>query len=76
VQPPAFEKSRRLRQGNYLGVGRRVGKLLSLVIRARDYPVFINDDRPNRNIAVFLGNFGSTDGRLHKPPILSAIAHR
>jgi hypothetical protein len=56
-------------------MGGRIFELLSLVICLADYLVLMDNDRPDRDIAVFGGYLGSRDGNSHIPFIFFAAFH-
>jgi hypothetical protein len=75
MQSPTLHKLRRLRQGDDFSVGGRVTKLFSLIIRLGDYPVLIDNNRANGNIAIVLGYPRSLNSCPHKPLIFFAVTH-
>jgi hypothetical protein len=75
VQSPAFDIRCRLRQGDNLCMSGGIFELLSLIICLTYYLVLINNNRPDRNIAVFLGYLGSRDGYSHISLIVFAAFH-
>lgn len=58
------------RNGQDLGMGRRVGKPFRLVVAATDYAIVFNNDRAHRNLFLLAGLFGQHEGFLHKLPVL------
>jgi hypothetical protein len=73
---PVLQSSSRLGQSDYLSVGRRVLKLLSLIIRLGNYRVLVYDNGTDRYIAVFLGYPGGVDCDANKTLIFFTATHR
>lgn len=66
LQPPGGESGCRLRQGDHLGMGRRVVELLALVVSLGNDPAFErNDDGTHRNFIFVRCNRRFFQGHLH-----------
>jgi hypothetical protein len=54
------------REGEHLGVGRGVLKGFAAVVPAGDDPPVVDDDGPDRHLALVLGSEGFVDGGPHE----------
>ena len=72
-EPPAADRFGRLRDGDHLGMGRRVTKLFPLVVRGGYELAILHDHRPDRHVARGLRLTGLLDGELHVVLVFAGI---